>query len=218
MGTGDVLSGISFCPRPDLLDRARGGIAFQSTNGIDGGRLVFMAKDDGGTGQLKVSTDKKMEILPDGQVNAGISNLTTNAVVGINNFHDSGRLSGPDICGGHSITRKTGAVRNTTVDVWWARHADNTTMPQALISRFYIQIGGGNGYFAMYDVCSTSAGASNFTFTEVTTRTRGINPVSSIQLAADGSAGAVKLTVTYVDQDLFNPTMNAFVTFIGQCG
>ena len=42
----------------------------------------------------KVSTDKKMEILPDGQVNASTSNLTTNAVVGINNFHDQARLSG----------------------------------------------------------------------------------------------------------------------------
>ena len=123
-----------------------------------------------------------------------------------------------DILGGHSITRKTAAARNTTVDVWWARHADGSDMPQALIGRFYIQIGGGNGYYAMYDVCSTSSGASNFTFSEVTTRTRGTNPVSSIQIAADGSSGAVKLTVTYADQDIFSGGMNAFVTFIGQCG
>jgi hypothetical protein len=101
-----------------------------------------------------------------------------------------------------SDTREVAAVNNSTVDVWVGRKANGAAFTAAMAGHFYIYVRGGSGanaFSGVYSILSTGNGTSDATLAAVSTVTRGTSPVSSVQIANDGVSGALKLTITYIN-------------------
>jgi hypothetical protein len=99
-------------------------------------------------------------------------------------------------------TTGLGCISDTTVDVWVGRKANGSTFSTAMVGHFYVYVRGGSGvnaFSGVYSIASTGNGTSDATLTAVSTVTRGTSPVSSVQIANDGGSGALKLTITYIN-------------------
>jgi enamine deaminase RidA (YjgF/YER057c/UK114 family) len=75
---------------------------------------------------------------------------------------------------------------------------------------------GANGFAGVYAVQTTGDGTTAATLTAVSSVSRGTNPVSSVQIANDGSSGAIKLTITYINNSGVVTGGGSTVTFFGQ--
>jgi len=102
-----------------------------------------------------------------------------------------------------NITNSSAIVNNSTVDVLLMRNANGSVMNGSYAGHVYIVIqgtGGTNDYSAVYYLNNCSNGSPNATFGILgTAATRGTSPVSSVNMVSDGSGGAVKIQVTYIN-------------------
>jgi hypothetical protein len=117
-----------------------------------------------------------------------------------------------------SDTRSVAAVSNSTVNAWVGRTAAALPHNAAMVGHFYVQVGGGNAFSGVYSIVSTSNGVSDATLTAVSTVTRGTSPVSSVQIAGDGPSGAIKLTITYINNAGVVNGCISYVSFVGLAG
>jgi hypothetical protein len=143
---------------------------------------------------------------------------TTSALVdGFNNAFTSSQLSkgSADDFRCISDTRSVAAVNNSTVDVWVVRTAAGNPFNNGLVGHFYVQVGGANAFSGVYSIVTTGNGTSSATLTAVSTVTRGTSPVSSVQIANDGANGAIKLTITYINNAGVVDGLTSYVSFIG---
>jgi hypothetical protein len=143
---------------------------------------------------------------------AGFQNLSSNAV-----------LSTVSI-GASSFARiqNVAAVNNSTVDAFrFLDHGGAVFATSNLAGHFYVNVTGGSGvnqFAAVYAVMTTGNGFGfgDSLLTLVSSITRGTNPVSSVAIASDGAGGAVKLTITYINNSGVVTGGNSTVTFLGQ--
>jgi hypothetical protein len=143
---------------------------------------------------------------------------TTSALVdGFNNAFTSSQLSKGSANDFRCIsdTRSVAAVNNSTVDVWVVRTAAGNPFNNGLVGHFYVQVGGANAFSGVYSIVTTGNGTSSATLTAVSTVTRGTSPVSSVQIANDGVNGAIKLTITYINNAGVVDGLTSYVSFIG---
>ena len=117
-----------------------------------------------------------------------------------------------------SDTRSVAAVNNSTVDAWVGRKAAGTAFAAAMAGHFYVQVGGADAFSGVYSIVSSSLGTSSATLTAVSTVTRGTSPVSSVQIANDGAGGAIKLTITYINNAGVVGGLISYVSFVGLAG
>jgi len=116
--------------------------------------------------------------------------------------------------------KNVAASNNATVDVWLGRDAaGNVIGNNSLVGHFNVFVigaSGANAFAGVYSIITTGNGTSEATLSAVSAVTRGTSPVSSIQIAADGVSGAIKLTVTYINNAGVVTGGNSQVSFIGQ--
>ena len=143
---------------------------------------------------------------------------TTSAFVeGFNNALTASQLSKGSGSSARCIsdTRTVAAVNNSTVDVWVGRTAAGNPYNAAMAGHFYVTVGGANCFTGVYSIVTTSLGTSNATLAAVSTVTRSTSPVSSVQIAADGASGAIKLTITYINNAGVVNGLDSYVSFVG---
>ena len=110
------------------------------------------------------------------------------------------------------------ASNNATVDVWVATEA-SPVGSNFLVGNFYVYVtgaSGANAFSGVYTIVTTGNGTTNATLNAVSTVTRGTSPVSTVQIANDGIAGRVKLTVTYINNSGVVTGGTSYVSFVGQ--
>ena len=117
-----------------------------------------------------------------------------------------------------SDTREVAAISNSTVDAWVGRKANGSPYNQSMAGHFYVNVGGGNMFTGVYSIVTSSLGTSYATLTAVSTVTRGTSPVSSVQIASDGSGGAIKLRITYINNAGVVNGLTSTVSFVGLAG
>jgi hypothetical protein len=102
-----------------------------------------------------------------------------------------------------SISNQVNATNNATVSVLLLRDSAGSVVGDVYISgTIFLYVSGASGanaFAATYALCTTGNSTSQAILTTITSVTRGTSPVSSVQIAADGSGGSVKLTVTYIN-------------------
>ena len=112
------------------------------------------------------------------------------------------------------------ASNNSTVDAWLGRDAAGNVFGNSLVvGHFYVYVTGASGvnaFSGVYTIITTGNGTSNATLAAVSTVTRGTSPVLSVQIANDGASGAIKLTITYINNSGVVTGGASRVTFIGQ--
>jgi hypothetical protein len=112
------------------------------------------------------------------------------------------------------------ATNNATVDVWRATDAGGTLRGNNFITgHFYVYVtgaSGANGFTGVYAIATNGNGTAQAILTAVTTVTRGTSPVTSVQIADDGAGGAIKLTITYINNSGVVTGGSSWVTFVGQ--
>jgi hypothetical protein len=114
----------------------------------------------------------------------------------------------------------TAASNNATVDAWIGRDAAGNSIGNGFtVGHFYVYVTGASGvnaFSGIYSLVTTGNGTPQATLTAVSTVIRGTSPVSSIQIANDGAGGAIKLTITYINNGVVVTGGYSKVTFIGQ--
>jgi hypothetical protein len=112
------------------------------------------------------------------------------------------------------------ATNNATVDAWYGRDAAGNVFGNSfLVGHFYIYVNGASGanaFAGVYAVQTTGDGTAAASLTTVSSVTRGTSPVSSVQIANEGSSGAIKLTITYINNSGVVTGGGSTVTFFGQ--
>jgi len=112
------------------------------------------------------------------------------------------------------------ASNNATVDAWLGRDAAGNVFGNAFsVGHFYVYVtgaSGANGFSGVYSIVTTGDGTNSATLSAVSTVTRGTSPVTSIQIANDGGNGAIKLTITYINNSGVVTGGSSTVTFVGQ--
>jgi hypothetical protein len=181
--------------------------------GAAGTEFQIYGKENGPI-TFSLNSSEKARIDTSGRLLVG----TTSALVdGFNNAFTSSQLSkgSADDFRCISDTRSVAAVNNSTVDVWVVRTAAGNPFNNGLVGHFYVQVGGANAFSGVYSIVTTGNGTSSATLTAVSTVTRGTSPVSSVQIANDGANGAIKLTITYINNAGVVDGLTSYVSFIG---
>ena len=196
-----VSAGTAAAPSISPTGDSNTGIFFPSADTV--------AISEGGAEALRVDSSGRLLI------------GTTSAFVnGFNNAFTSSQLSKDS---GNNVrcisdTRSVAAVNNSTVDAWVGRKANGNSFNASMSGHFYVQVGGGNSFSGVYSIVTSSLGTSAATLTAVSTVTRGVSPVSSVQIADDGSTGAIKLTITYINNAGIVAGLTSYVSFVGLAG
>ena len=165
-------------------------------------------------------------------VDAGLGTICVNGnganansdVAGFQNLSSNGSLSGGNGFStvAFSRTQYTAATNNATVDAFRFLDHGNAVFATSHVSgSFYINVTGASGanqYNAIYNVlvCGNGASTGTSVFALETSVTRGTSPVSSIALLDDGSGGAVKVQITYINNSGVVTGGSSTITFVGQ--
>jgi hypothetical protein len=149
-----------------------------------------------------------------------ISTTTTTGNGKFSSNHDSASTAGASSARIWNQIKNVAASNNATVDVWLGRDAaGNVIGNNSLVGHFNVFVIGASGvnaFAGVYSIITTGNGTSEATLSAVNTVTRGTSPVSSIQIANDGGSGAIKLTITYINNAGVVTGGNSQVSFIGQ--
>jgi hypothetical protein len=145
-------------------------------------------------------------------------------VAGFQNLSSNGVLSTSSTVNVSSFarTQNVAAVNNSTVDAFrFLDHGGAVFATSGLAGHFYVNVTGGSGvnqFAAVYAVLTTGNGFGfgDSSVTLVSSVVRGTNPVSSVAIASDGAGGAVKFTITYINNSGVVTGGNSSVTFLGQ--
>jgi hypothetical protein len=163
---------------------------------------VFQGLTLDGKGRVTAAANQGYAQLAATQSFSGVNSFTQPIVIGANLLSILGTTTNT-ATGGSTASQKTTAVASaSTADIFRFLDRDGTTVRgvNGVTGRFYIfarrSDSGANAYNAEFGLQTTGNGISNATLTAGPTQTRGTSPVTSIQMAADGAGGAVKLTVT----------------------
>jgi hypothetical protein len=163
------------------------------------------------------SSTEKARITTNGRLGIGTSSPNYNFV----NYAQTAQLTATPSSSGFgtvNITNGTAIVNNSTVDVLLMRNANGTVMNGSYSGHVYIVVsgtGGSNDYSAVYYLNSCSNGSANAVFGIVgVSATRGTSPVSSVNMVSDGSGGAVKIQITYVNNSGVT-TGTCWASFVG---
>ena len=195
----------------------------QGIVGQDGANLILSCDPGASVGSSAIvfqvdANAERARIDSSGRLLVG----TTSAFVdGFNNAFTSSQLSKGS---GNALrcvsdTRSVAAVNNSTVDAWAGRTAaGNPSSSSGLIGHFYVLVGGANAFSGVYSIVTTANGTSSATLTAASTVTRGTSPVSSVQIANDGAGGAIKLTITYINNAGVVDGLTSYVSFVGLAG
>ena len=159
------------------------------------GTFRFYSAPSGSAGANLVFTQA---MTLDANGNLLIGTTTANGILTINSGNTAvilGRAA-PNAIFNYTRTQYTTLTASSTIDVF--RFLDgnsNLIGTNFVIGHFYIyaQVSGGNSYAAVYAVATNGNGTANSALTSVTSVTRVNSPVTTVQLAADGAGGAVKL-------------------------
>jgi hypothetical protein len=175
------------------------------------------------TGQLVVKTGsgptEAFRIDTSGNIGINTSTPATYGMVTINSGANPvvlGMSSGNNNILSYTKTQYTALTASSTYDVFRFLNQSGTVIGNTTISgHFYIyaQTSGGNSYSAVYSVVTNGNGTSQSSLNSVSSSTRGTSPVSTVQLAADGSSGAIKLQI--VTNSATGANYYAQVMFIG---
>jgi hypothetical protein len=144
---------------------------------------------------------------------AGFQNLSSNAVL-------SGGAGFPFVA--LSRTQNEATANNATTDAFrFLDHNSAVFGTSALAGKFYINATGASGanqFNAIYNVlvCGDGVGTGSSVFALETSVTRGTSPVASVALVNDGSGGAVKVQITYINNSGVVTGGTSRITFIGQ--
>ena len=133
---------------------------------------------------------------------------TTSATSYFSNYNKSGLLSGQtgasQVNGAYSFTNYSAASNNSTVDVLRFVQPSGQQMSGGFLTgilSIYVSGGSGaNAYSENYTLTSCGNGTTSATLTGLAgSSQRGTNPISTIQVANDGGGGAIKITITYIN-------------------
>ena len=171
-----------------------------------------------GTANNDISFTQAMTLTAAGEFLINTTTTTGNGKFSSN--HDSASTAGASSARIWNQIKNVAASNNATVDVWLGRDAaGNVIGNNSLVGHFNVFVmgaSGANAFAGVYSILTTGNGTSQATLSAVSTVTRGTSPVSSIQIAADGASGAIKLTVTYINNAGVVTGGNSQVSFIGQ--
>ena len=135
------------------------------------------------------------------------------------NAHDLATLAAVSTARTYTKCQDTAASNNATVDVFTFSDAAGNLMGGAYVAgHFYVYVtgaSGANAFAGVYSIITTGNGTSQATLASVSTVTRGTSPVSSVQIAADGVGGAIKLTITYINNSGVVTGGSSKVSFVG---
>lgn len=154
-----------------------------------------------GTAGNTIAWTSAMSINASGNLLLGGTSATNNG--NFTNFKPSAVLSMGTTPRGKnfSITYDSTPVASTTVTSWRCLDAQgNVYGTNCIVGHFYIYVRtgiGGDGFTAVYSVCSNGNGAAGAAITLVQRLVRGTDPQSSIAVADDGVAGSIKLNIAY---------------------
>ena len=123
--------------------------------------------------------------------------------------------------GGTTFTRthRASASNNATVDAFRFLDANGNVNNGYINGHLYVTVVGSSGLYSstrMYYIQTNSNSTSNANFTLLSTAARGVDPVSSIAMVADGGSGAVKIQVTYINNSVVVTGGTSTISFIGQ--
>jgi hypothetical protein len=192
-------------------------LVFRNSNNNGEARLV---NNTGGPLTFyRTTTTEAARITSDGYFLIGLT--TTTGSGKFTNYSDSAATAG--VSSGARVwnqIKNTAASNNATVDAWIGRDAGGNVIANLfLVGHFYVYVAGASGansFSGVYSIVTTGNGTSQATLAAVSTVSRGTNPVSSIQIANDGVSGAIKLTVTYINNSGIVNGGNSEVSFVGQ--
>lgn len=155
-----------------------------------------------------------------GQFLLGATALTSNGF-----FTNAGTSAALTSASGTNVrawaqTYRASASNNATVDAWLGLDAAGNVFGNGpMIGHFFVNVVGASGvnqFSGVYSIVTTSNGTIAATLAAVSTVTRGTSPVASIQIANNGASGAIKLTITYINNSGVVTGGASTVTFIGQ--
>jgi len=123
--------------------------------------------------------------------------------------------------GGTTFTRthRASASNNATVDAFRFLDANGNLNNGYINGHLYVTVVGSSGLYSstrMYYIQTNSNATSNANFTLLSTAARGVDPVSSVAIVADGASGAVKIQVTYINNSVVVTGGTSTISFIGQ--
>lgn len=165
-------------------------------------------------------------------VDAGLGTVNINGtgpggnadVAGFQNNSSNGVLSSSSTVNVSSFARTqyTAATNNATVDAFrFLDHGGAVFATSLLAGHFYVNVTGASGvnqFAAVYSVVTTGNGfgLGDSSVTLVSSSTRGTSPVASVAIASDGAGGAIKFTITYINNSGVVTGGGSTVTFLGQ--
>ena len=192
----------------NLYENGTGRFSLRTLNGSAG--LSFY---DTFNGAERARIDSSGNLLVGTTSTTGNGNFTNAA-------GNSGALASVGTARAWTQINKVAASNNTTVDVWYGRDAAGNIFGNSfLVGHFYVYVrgaSGANGFAGVYAIQTTGDGTAAATLTAVSSVTRGTSPVSSVQIANDGVNGAIKLTITYINNSGVVTGGESTVTFVGQ--
>jgi hypothetical protein len=180
---------------------------------------IIFSNAASGTAGDPVSDTERMRIDSSGNVLIG---TTSSAFGNFTNRNKSAVLTSDSASNVslYSFTNSVAASNNATVDALRFLRADGSLAGSSAIAGIvYVRVrgaSGGNQYLASYTLYTTGNGTSDSSFTLINSaQTRGTSPVSSVQIANDGVSGAVKVTITYINNAGVVDNGEATVSFVG---
>jgi hypothetical protein len=116
----------------------------------------------------------------------------------------------------YTKTQNTGLTASSTTDVFRFLNQSGSLIGLSIINgHFYVyaETVGGNSFSGTYSIITNGNGTLQASLTTINTVTRGTSPVSAVQIANDGSGGAIKLQI--VTNSSTGTTYFAQVMFVG---
>ncbi len=203
----NVIAGFrSFGVGADTCITLTDGASYSAQFGQNSGALYWMT-----------NATERMRIDSSGNVLIGTTSTTgngkfTNALESATVAASSGSLV-------FSRVQISTASNNATVDAFrFLDAAGNVNGTGRVSGHIYITANGASGadaFSGVYYLLTTSNGTLQATFTAIATQVRGTNPISSVQIANDGAGGAVKITVTYINNSGVVTGGATRVSFVG---
>jgi hypothetical protein len=205
-------------------------IDFEASTGTQGdeaamaGRIAGVRTGGGTSGALTFSTTnggtlgERARITSGGALLVGATTTTSNG--NLTNAGSSAAVASASSNRAWTQINTASASNNATVDAWLGRDAAGNLFGNGfLVGHFYVYVtgaSGANGFSGVYSIVTTGNGTTSATLSAVSTVTRGTSPVTSIQIANDGGNGAIKLTITYINNSGVVTGGSSTVTFVGQ--
>lgn len=211
-GSGSQLEGFKFLGNGNA-NFTTGNLSFgTAAKGITtGGSFALGLGTNGSTSQASVDTSGNFFA-------ASASGTTRNG--NLTNGGQLGALATTGASRAWSSIYSYSASNNATVDAWYGRDAGgNVFGNNFLVGHFYVYVTGAstaNSFSGVYSIVTTGNSTSQATLNTVSTVTRGTSPVTSVQIASDGVGGAIKLTITYINNSGVVTGGASTVTFVGQ--